>query len=445
MKGTDQVYVDNGAETFRGDGFGRCNEISGSAADRKTYGAELVATGLNRSPYRGVVADIGHCGKDRCSHCLKFLAARFETFRRSATYPDTCAKSGERCADRQVDAAAAAGNEGNLSVENAGPEVVGDHFQQVSHPEADGDTGLLPATFPHTFGWLVRRLIGFIACQGDGNWPLPRQTMRGRSCVAERVKLTVTGRVAEVRLNRPEKLNALDFGTFDEIIEVGNRLTTMEGLRSVVLAGEGRSFSVGIDLGALGDEGATILSSLATRTHGNANLFQRCALQWRDLAIPVIAAIQGHALGGGMQLALGADIRIVAPDAKLSIREMAWGLIPDMAGTVILSQLVRNDVMRDLLFSGRIISGDEAVAIGLATRVAEDPVGAAHALAHEFALHSPDAMRAAKRLANAGAAGASVCDMLMMEATEQQELLASFNHREAIEAHAEKRRPAFRG
>lgn len=259
-----------------------------------------------------------------------------------------------------------------------------------------------------------------------------------------RVELSVDDGVAEVRLNRPEKLNALDFQTFDEIIEVGVRLAAMDGLRAVVLTGNGRSFSVGIDLSALADEGPTVLSNLATRTHGDTNIFQRCALQWRDLPVPVIAAIQGHALGGGMQLALGADIRIVAPDAKLSIREIAWGLVPDMAGTVILNQVVRNDVMRDLLFSGKLISGEEALAVGLATRLADDPISAARDLAREFSSYSPDAMRAAKRLANAGAAGVSVAEMLIMEATEQQALLASFNHREAIVAHAEKRSPAFR-
>jgi enoyl-CoA hydratase/carnithine racemase len=166
-------------------------------------------------------------------------------------------------------------------------------------------------------------------------------------------------------------------------------------------------------------------------------------MQWHELPVPVIAAIQGHALGGGMQLALGADIRIVAPDARLSIREIVWGLIPDMAGTVLLRQLVRADVMRDLLYSGRIVTGEEALELGLATRLAVDPLGAARELAHEIASFSPDAVRAAKRLANTATAGAPDLDMLVAEAAEQQALLSSHNHREAILAHAEKRAPIF--
>ena len=260
----------------------------------------------------------------------------------------------------------------------------------------------------------------------------------------ERVELVVADGVAEVRLNRPDKLNALDFAMFDRIVEAGQQLAGTPGLRAVVLSGAGRSFSVGIDLAALVNEGGAALADLAARTHGTANLFQQVALQWRDLAVPVIAAIQGHALGGGMQLALGADIRICAPDARLSIREIGWGLIPDMAGTVLLRQLVRPDVMRDLLFSGRLVTGEEALELGLATRLADDPLAAARELARDIAAVSPDAVRAAKRLANAGAAGAPEPDLLLAEAVEQQALLASFNHREALQAHAEKRAPLYR-
>ncbi|WP_231625073.1 crotonase/enoyl-CoA hydratase family protein [Novosphingobium sp. AAP93] len=266
----------------------------------------------------------------------------------------------------------------------------------------------------------------------------------GSGTLADRVELVVLDGVAEVRLNRPEKLNALDFETFDLIVKAGHTLAAKEGLRAVVLSGNGRSFSVGIDLDALAQGGTKILSNLAARTHGDANLFQHVAMQWRELPVPVIAAIQGHALGGGMQLALGADIRIVAPDARLSIREIAWGLIPDMAGTVLLRQLVRTDVMRDLLFSGKIVSGEEALELGLATRLAADPLTAARALAQEIASSSPDAVKAAKRLANAATAGASDPDLLLAEAAEQQGLLASHNHREALLAYAEKRLPVYR-
>lgn len=261
--------------------------------------------------------------------------------------------------------------------------------------------------------------------------------------MSDRVEMGVADGIAEVRLNRPEKLNALDFAAFDLLVEAGQALAAMPGLRAVVLSGNGRSFSVGIDLEALASGGESALSNLAARTHGDANLFQQVALQWRNLPVPVIAAIQGHALGGGMQLALGADIRIVAPDARLSVREVAWGLIPDMAGTLLLRQLVRSDVMRDLLFSGRILTGQEALELGLATQLAADPLAAARQLAREIAASSPDAVRAAKRLINAGMTGASEREILLAEAIEQQALLASSNHREALLAHAEKRLPVY--
>lgn len=262
--------------------------------------------------------------------------------------------------------------------------------------------------------------------------------------MSDRVELVVADGIAEVRLNRPEKLNALDFATFDLLVEAGQALAATPGLRAVVISGNGRSFSVGIDLEALASDGASALSNLAARTHGDANLFQQVALQWRDLPVPVIAAIQGHALGGGMQLALGADIRIAAPDARLSIREVVWGLVPDMAGTVLLRQLVRSDIMRDLLFSGRIVTGEEALELGLATRMAAHPLAAARQLAREIADFSPDAVQAAKRLVNAGTGRVSDRDMLLDEAAEQQALLASANHREALQAHAEKRPPVYR-
>lgn len=262
--------------------------------------------------------------------------------------------------------------------------------------------------------------------------------------MADRVELDVRDGIAEVRLNRPEKLNALDFSTFDLLVEAGQALAATPGLRAVVLSGNGSSFSVGIDLDALASGGGSALSNLGARTHGDANLFQQVALQWRNLPVPVIAAIQGHALGGGMQLALGADIRIAAPDARLSIREVVWGLVPDMAGTVLLRQLVRSDIMRDLLFSGRIVTGEEALELGLATRLAADPLAAARQLAREIAASSPDAVRAAKRLVNAGTGGVSDHDMLLAEAAEQQALLASSNHHEALQAHAEKRPPVYR-
>lgn len=258
-----------------------------------------------------------------------------------------------------------------------------------------------------------------------------------------KIDLRIDSGIAEITLNRPEKLNALDFETFDQLVAIGDQLAQEPGVRVAVLSGRGRSFSVGIDLSALAGGEAEILARLNDVSVGARNFFQRCALQWRDLPFPVIAAIQGHAVGGGMQLALGADIRIVAPQAQLSIREVVWGLIPDMAGTVLLRGLVRDDIARDLLVTGRTVSGIEALAIGLATRLADDPRAAALHLAREIAALSPQAVRAAKRLTNLSAAGASVGTILAAEAEEQKTLVSGSSHREALAAYAAKRPPIF--
>jgi enoyl-CoA hydratase/carnithine racemase len=180
---------------------------------------------------------------------------------------------------------------------------------------------------------------------------------------------------------------------------------------------------------------------LTRRTHGQANFPQAAVWGWRQLPVPVIAAIQGVAFGGGFQLALGADLRFLAPDAKMSIMEIKWGLVPDMAGTPILKSLVRDDILRELTFTGRIFSAQEALSYGLATRICDDPRAAAFEVARDIAGKSPDAIRAAKRLLN----GLSVDPgpALLAESVEQQQLIGSPNQLEAVRANIEKRAPRF--
>ena len=183
-------------------------------------------------------------------------------------------------------------------------------------------------------------------------------------------------------------------------------------------------------------------SNLAARTHGAANAFQEAALVWRDLPVPVIAAVHGVAFGGGFQIALGADIRYVASDAKLSILEIKWGLVPDMGGVALMRDLARGDVIRELAFTGRQFSGDEAVAYGFATAVHADPLAAARAAAHEIASKSPDAVRALKRLLKA-ATDADTAAILNAEPKEQAALIGSPNQIEAVRAGIDKREPRF--
>jgi enoyl-CoA hydratase/carnithine racemase len=257
--------------------------------------------------------------------------------------------------------------------------------------------------------------------------------------------------VVELHLARADKMNALDPAMFDALIDAGTRLSQDTGIRAVVLAGRGKAFCAGLDMqsfermgqgGPSGVLGAGASADLLTRTHGIANAAQQVALVWREVPVPVIAAVHGVAFGGGFQLALGADVRLVAPDTKLSVMEIKWGLVPDMGGMVLMRELARTDVVRELTFTGRIFSGEEALALGFATRLSAEPLADALTMAHEIAQKSPDAIRAGKRLLNA-AMSHSATDLLLAESVEQKALIGSANQTEAVRANVERRAARF--
>lgn len=248
--------------------------------------------------------------------------------------------------------------------------------------------------------------------------------------------------VGVLRLDRADKLNALDPAMFDAIIAAGDALHGMAGLRVVVLTGEGRGFCAGLDLSSMALLTGPDATDLAVRTHGRANQFQQAAMAWRDLPVPVIAAIHGVCFGGGLQLASGADIRVVAPDARLSIMEMKWGLIPDMGGFVTWAGNVRDDVLRELTYTNREFSGAEAVALGIATIADADPLARALAIAEEIAARSPAAMREAKALFNRHRLMRPDA-VLQDESDVQMRLLAGPDQREAVAAQMERRAPRF--
>ncbi|MGY1826560.1 MULTISPECIES: crotonase/enoyl-CoA hydratase family protein [unclassified Blastococcus] len=223
--------------------------------------------------------------------------------------------------------------------------------------------------------------------------------------VSRRVALTVTDGVATVRLDRPEKLNALDQAMFAAILATGKELMAREDVGAVVLTGAGRAFCAGLDFGSFADmaergqERTREREATAPEPLGAAGaLAQQVVHVWSLVPAPVIAAVHGVAFGGGLQIALGADIRLVAPDAQLSLMEILWGIVPDMCGTQLLPELVGRDVAKELALTGRKVSGTEAVRLGLATREAADPLAAALELAAEIAGHSRSATRAVKRL-----------------------------------------------
>jgi enoyl-CoA hydratase/carnithine racemase len=261
----------------------------------------------------------------------------------------------------------------------------------------------------------------------------------------ERVTVSISGGIADVKLNRPDKLNALDIPTFQALADAAAGVAEDRSVRAVVISGEGRGFCAGLDISAFGAiaGGGGASGRLTDRLPGKiTNLFQQAAHGWAELPMPVIAAVHGVALGGGIQIALAADIRIVAPDVRMSVLEIRWGLIPDMTGTDSLLRLVPLDVAKELTWTGRIVGGEVAVSLGLATRVSDDPYKDAMALASDIASRSPVAIRAGKRLMES-AGRVSRHDQYVAESKEMEGLIGGPDQREAVAAYMEKRDPVF--
>jgi enoyl-CoA hydratase/carnithine racemase len=258
---------------------------------------------------------------------------------------------------------------------------------------------------------------------------------------AERVSVTVADHVAVVTLTRPDKHNALDLPMLEAIIAAAERLQSERAVRAVVLHGDGKSFCSGLDFQAVAAAGGVEAFS-GVLDQPPPNFFQRAGYRWIELPFPVIAAIHGNCLGGGLQIALAADIRIATPDARLAVMEARWGLIPDMSITRTLPRLVGSDVAKELTFTARTISGDEALRLGLVTRVSEDPLAAAMQLAQEIATRSPDAVRRAKRLFDEGWEGPADAT-LALEARLQGELIGTPNQLAALTAGLTKQQPQF--
>ena len=274
--------------------------------------------------------------------------------------------------------------------------------------------------------------------------------------VTDRTLCTVAGGIADVRLNRPEKLNAVDPAMFVALAEAGERIADDPTVRVVVLSGEGRGFCAGLDLSSFqamaGDAGganevdaafAAAATSIMDRLPGKVtNLFQEAVHVWTALEVPVIAACTGPVLGAGFQLALGADIRFTTPDAKWSVLEIRWGLLPDMTGVQQLVRLVGLDVAKELAYTGRMVSGAEAVDLGIASHLSDDPHRDAMALAAEIASKNPHAIRGMKSLLEA-AGTRPLVESLIEESRLMGSLLGSPNQTEAVMAYFEKRDPVF--
>ena len=254
--------------------------------------------------------------------------------------------------------------------------------------------------------------------------------------MSDRVAVNVSAHIAHVTLTRADKMNALDPAMFEAICSAIDELNTLDDLRAVVVSGEGRGFCAGLDLSNFSSDSEPM--DLMPRTHGAANMPQQIAWGWRTLPVPVIAAAHGVAIGGGLNIMSGADIRIIHPDTRCAVMEMRWGLVPDMAGYPLWRGNVRDDVLRKLVYTHAEFSGADACAMGFATEVAEEPLSRAMALADEIAGKNPHAIRAAKRLSNALATSTDE-ELLLAESEEQTQIIGKPNQIEAVMSQMEGR------
>ncbi|NNC58922.1 MAG: crotonase/enoyl-CoA hydratase family protein [Erythrobacter sp.] len=259
----------------------------------------------------------------------------------------------------------------------------------------------------------------------------------------DRVSITLDDDgVAQVRFVRADKMNALDNAMFETMIAAGEALQDAVGVRVVVLSGEGKAFCAGLDLSNFANPQGSGNGKLTERSHGDSNRPQQVATQWRKLKVPVIAAVHGVCFGGGLQIASGADIRIVHPATRMAIMEMKWGLVPDMGGYQLWRGLVRDDILRELIYTNREFNGTEAKTLGLATELSDDPLKTATELARTIADRNPHAMQAAKRIANK-MYDLTTSEILMEESIEQEAIIRQPNQVEAVMAGMEKRKANY--
>ena len=256
----------------------------------------------------------------------------------------------------------------------------------------------------------------------------------------DRVSMTVADHIADVRLTRADKMNALDPAMFQGIVDMIDHLAGRADVRCVVLSGEGRAFCAGLDMASMASGGSG--NALTERTHGDANTPQQVAWGWRKLPMPVIAAVHGVAFGGGFQIMSGADIRIAAPGTRFAIRETYWGLVPDMAGMALWRTIARDDVLRELTYTAREFDADDALHHGFLTRIDADPHAAAMMLARQIAGRNPAAVRGSKALINLAADLDSVA-VLQAESDVQTGIIRSPNQVEAVMANMQKRAAVF--
>jgi enoyl-CoA hydratase/carnithine racemase len=271
------------------------------------------------------------------------------------------------------------------------------------------------------------------------------------------------GAVGWLRLNRPDRLNAMTVEMWDELAKLGESLGDDPGLRCLVVIGEGRAFSSGIDVEHLLSGGGGGLFAEAGKGSQQVSdspssgrpiedkLVARIgelqdAYTWlADAPYPTIAAIRAYALGGGLQLALACDLRIATSGTKLALPEHRYGLLPDLGGTYWLPRIVGPAKAKELIFTGETIDAEEALRIGLVNRVVDDAdlESAVTALAEKIAAQPPIAVRGSKRAVDQ-AFHQSLGEGLREAAVGQAECIRAADFLEAVSANLEKRTPVYR-
>jgi len=262
----------------------------------------------------------------------------------------------------------------------------------------------------------------------------------------ERVTVSVQDHVAMVALNRPEKMNALDQAGFEQLVAAANQISSDSSVRAVLIHAVGEHFCSGADKsflqGAVSDPAIFSQKALTLADGESANEFQKPAMLWYELDVPVIVCVQGVVYGAGMQLALAGDIRIGSDTTNMSLFEIHWGLVPDMGVSQTLPRLVRADIASELVLTGRVVQAPEALSIGLLTRLEPNPLNTAIAMAKQIAAKSPDATKRGKQLLR-DSARISAAEGLALEARLQSELVGTANQMEAAMANLQKREPKF--
>ncbi len=258
----------------------------------------------------------------------------------------------------------------------------------------------------------------------------------------ETVNYGVHDGVATIELARPDKRNAINAQMFNELGDATERAASDSGIRVVLVTAQGPSFSAGIDVTLLGQLSGTRGARFGTFVRAA----QRPFLNLAQMEKPAVAAVQGHAVGAGFQLALACDLRIATEDVRFALLEVRFGLVPDLGGMHRLARMIGQARTKDLVWTGRSIQAEEAERLGVVNRVVGQEMLAkeAEAYAREIAAAPPRPVSLAKSLIGR-TFETGLETNLERDAQAQAACIESEDHREAVEAFLEKRPPRFTG